>query len=107
MILSELFPLGLFGSHGLADHLFQVANSELCPKMSPAVPWKVWNAALALPGAPGREGRAQRLGRKIKCCSFIWQHRLLPAGAWPGTGGMQRVRKDRERQRKGTGREMF
>lgn len=87
MTLFQLFPLGLFASHGVADHLFQVENSELCSKMKPAVPWKVWNVALALPGAPGREVSAQRLG-KIKCCSFIWQHRLLPAGAWPGTGWM-------------------
>lgn len=31
--------------------------------------------------ATGREGRAERLGKIKLCCSFIWWHRLLPAGS--------------------------
>lgn len=70
------------------------------------MPWKAWNAALALPGAPGRAVRAEALW-KIKCCSFIWQHRLLAAGSLGrhrmgavGEGGQ-------EQAEEGEGREML
>lgn len=68
------------------------------------MPWKAWNAALALPGAPGRAMRAESLG-KIKCCSFIWQHRLLAAGSLGrhrrsagGEGGQEQVEEGQGRE---------
>lgn len=64
-----------------------------------------WNAALALPGAlpDSRKGSEGWETGTSKCCSFIWQHRLLPAGILARHKGCSGWGGNRKGQRKGHG----
>lgn len=83
---------------------------ELCSIMTQAghkgKPHPVpWNAALALPGAlpESRKGSEGWETGKSKCCSFIWQHRLLPAGSLARHKGCIGWGGNRKGQREGHG----